>query len=242
VPHVPEPRAGVTLEVKGRRLPFSFFPVTRGTRRYGLYDAVFAVSSWAVMRGAINERVAEPQRAEATAFLEQAEDFYSAASTRLAANPLLLYYSFLNLGKAMLRALGFGHSLDRARHGLSEELVSPGSELRDARVIARDSGTGQVNIYPQIVEQLGFSRPADGTDYPVSELLSQCVVGHRLWREADRANKERFISIQEIEIVKDAQSKEVWLRLYVPRGDLERYGITRTRLLTEARLTGQFRK
>jgi YaaC-like Protein len=194
-----------------------------------------------VMRGAINARVPVAQQPEALAFLEQAADFYSAASTRLAANPLLLYYSFLNLGKALLRVLGFTGSLDRAMHGLTERTTSGGIELTDSEVVVKDQGQ-IVNVFAQLVDQLGFARPLDGTAYPVVDLLPQVVVGHRLWREAHVVNKERFVALSEIEIVHDKAAKDLWLRLYLDRGDLARYEITRRRLLDEGDLNGAFRE
>ena len=240
MPPLPTARQGATLEVKKRLLPFSFFPVTRGNRRYSLFDAVFAVSPWAVMRGAINDRVSSVrQREEALAFLEQAEDFYVAATGRLAANPLLLYYSFLNLGKAVLRTLGATASFDRAAHGLFERRGA-GDLLKDAEVVVSDSGPNRLDIFPTLVEQLGFPRPPSGTAYPVGELMPQIVVGHRLWREADRGNQERFVAINEIEIVDDRAAREVWLRLFIERGDVARYDITRSRLLDEGALRNAF--
>ena len=50
------------LAAKGRALPFSFFPVTRNNRRYGLYDAVFAVNPWSVMRGAVDTQLVAAAR------------------------------------------------------------------------------------------------------------------------------------------------------------------------------------
>lgn len=219
-------------------LPFSFFPVTRGIRRYGLFDTLFAVSPWAVMQAAVQESApAAGARQEAQAFLEQAQDFHSAAATALAANPLLFYYAFLNVGKAFLRTRAYAGSLDRAMHGLAAQTTPGGIELRDSQVVVRD-GTG-VNLYPELVARLGFPRPADNTTYPVTELLPQVVVGHRLWRQGQRA-KERFIAIEEIEIVHDPTTSLLWLRLYISRGDLSRYDISRTRLLNEGDLAAHF--
>jgi hypothetical protein len=39
-------RQGETLRVRERILPFSCFPVTRGIRRYGLVDTLFAVGNF----------------------------------------------------------------------------------------------------------------------------------------------------------------------------------------------------
>ena len=227
--------------VKDRVLPFSFFPVTRGARRFGLFDVLFAASPWAVMQGAITDQIADPdQRAEALAFLQQARDFYEGAHAGVSANPLLFYYAFLNLGKALLRTLGYPDSLDQAQHGLSTEQRGA-IELSDSVVIVKDSNQAVVNVYAELLERLGLPRPSHGTEYPVPELLPQVVVGHRLWKEAARRG-ERFLSLEEIEIVDDAEAKELWLRLYLPRGDLQRYDITRKRLLEEGKLVGVFRE
>jgi YaaC-like Protein len=235
---LPHARSGVTLLVRERVLPFSFFPVTRGTRRYGLFDTLFAVSPWAVMQAAVRESVAAAgPRREAHAFLEQANDFYSAAAAPIAANPLLFYYAFLNVGKALIRTRGYVGSLDQAMHGLSARTAAGGTELRDSEIMVRDSSG--VNLYSELIERLGFPRPADNTTYPVIELLPQVVIGHRLWRQGQRA-KERFVAVDEVEIVNDASARLLWLRLYLVRGDLSRYEITRKRLLDEGDLADGF--
>ena len=240
MPKLPAPKDGKTLYVKDRLLPFSFFPVKRDKKRYGLYDSVFAMSPWAVMEAAVRSRVSDADlRSEALAFLEQAQDFHASATSRLAANPLLLYYSFLNLGKALLLTLGHPTTLDRAAHGLSEQRLATGVELDDSVVVVTNTGN-RVNVYAELIDRLGFARPSAGDTYPVPELLSQIVVGHRIWREADKANTERFIGLYSIEIVDSRPTKELWLRLYVPKGDLKRYGITRERLLNQGDLAGTF--
>jgi hypothetical protein len=137
VPRVPHARDGETLVVKERVLPFSFFPVTRDKRRWGLYDALFAMRPWPVMEAAARQRIEDEQlKAEALAFLEQAQDFYTAATARIAANPLLLYYSFLNLGKGVLLTLGYPNSLERASHGLSERRTGAGGTELDDSVVS----------------------------------------------------------------------------------------------------------
>jgi hypothetical protein len=238
---LPQPRAGDVLKVRGRELPFSFFPVTRGNRRYGLYDAVFATSPWTVMRGTVNAEVPSAQRAEALAFLEQGEDFYRAATSSVSANPLLFYYAFLNLAKALVRVRGYAGSLDRAMHGLTERTEQDGTELKDSTVIAKD-GSATTNVYPELVERLGYPRPSNHASVAVPDLLAQVVVGHRIWREALAGHRERFVDLKRIEFVQDKHGAELWLRLYVSRGDLSRYSITMKRLLDEGRLRGVLRQ
>lgn len=233
------PRGGDELTVKGRPLPFSYFPVTRDNRRYGLFDLLFAARPWTVMQGAINTQTSGAHRAEALAFLEQAQDFYQSASGRLSANPLLTYYAFLNLGKALLRVLGYPGDLESAVHGLSEQRVTSGADLDNFAVVVRNGYGGRISVYSEVLDRLGFARPANSHPYPVTELLPQVVVGHRLWREAT-GRIERFVGIEKIQMVHDAGAKELWLRLYVPRGDLDRYSITHKRLIEEGDLAGGF--
>jgi hypothetical protein len=193
------------------------------------------------MQGAINDQTSGVHREEALAFLEQAQDFYQSASGRLAANPLLTYYAFLNLGKALLRVLGFGGDLGRAAHGLSERRIGTGAELDDFEVVVREGSGGRVSVYCELIDRLGFARPADGSAYAITELLPQVVVGHRLWREATRRT-ERFVGLEKVQMVHDTDAKELWLRLYLPRGDLARYSITHKRLIEEGDLGGLFRE
>jgi hypothetical protein len=193
------------------------------------------------MQGAIVAQTAGPHRAEALAFLEQAQDFYQSASGRLSANPLLTYYAFLNLGKAMLRVLGYPGDLESAVHGLSEQRVAPGADLDNFQVVPRNGYDGRISVYSEVLDRLGFAHPVNNHAYPVTELLPQVVVGHRLWREAT-GRTERFVGIEKIQMVHDSEAKELWLRLYVPRGDLDRYSITHKRLIEEGDLSGEFRE
>lgn len=191
------------------------------------------------MRAAINDNVKKSQQLEANAFLEQAEDFYAAASSGISTNPLLTYYAFLNLGKVLIRVKGFGDSLDRAMHGLKEETIQGGTELEDSSLITKDSGEN-VNVFPELIERLGYHRPSHNDVYPVTDLLPQVVVGHRIWRESKRGLTERFVALRRIEFVDDRGQGELWLRLYVGRGDLSRYDITRKRLLDEGDIANLF--
>jgi hypothetical protein len=241
MPRVPGAREGDVLNAKGRRLPFSYFPVTKGNRRYGLYDTVFAVSPWSVMRGEISNRLKGDQESEALAFLQQAEDFHRAASSGVSTNPVLTYYSFVNLAKALIRVLGYEGSFDRAMHGMTEKTAEGGTELLDSTVVVKDSGS-QMNIFPELMDQLGYDRPANGAEYSVTALLPQIVVGHRIWRETGQGHTERFVDLKHIDFVADTESRELWLRLYVGRNDLSRYDMSRTRLLREGDLESEFQE
>ena len=243
--NLPKQRRGSVLSVKGRQVPFSFWPVFRTTRRFGLQSTLFALDPWNVIVASIRVRCPVPQRAEAEACVEQAQDFYNASltATLASARPLLLYYSFLNLVKAYGLTTVTATTFNRATHGMSEQLRPGGVELTDAFLRAFPSPpTGSLQVLDEFIRSLGgpgVSSPSHEYDLP--KLLPQVVAGHRLWCHA--ADKdERFIAIDRIVVLHDAAAKDIWLNLYIFADDLSRLGITHKRFLTESRLGGTFRE
>jgi hypothetical protein len=239
VPDLPPARAGVELHINERELEFSFFPVFRQDDSWLPAETVFAVSPWAVIGGAVREKVAKVHRPEALAFLQQAQDFYVTARERLAANPLLYYYAFLNLAKALLRVRRFKGSLDRAHHGLHEPpAVGAGGVIETAKLRVR-ARNDRACIFPELLKHLGTNPPADNAPLSIRDLLPQVVVGHRQWRNASGGD-ERFIGIKELHFMQDATNKIVWVRFYVASGDLHRFGVTLERFVLEATPTRAF--
>jgi hypothetical protein len=104
MPKLPEPTPGTRVLVLQRPLHFSFWPVHKGSRRYGLQSNLFAVDPWTLIRDKIRTECPPPARAEATACVEQASDFFRSSQSSLitAARPLQLYYCFMNLVKALV--------------------------------------------------------------------------------------------------------------------------------------------
>src|SRR5579871_7033812 len=99
MPPLPAPRTGTRLEIRGHQLPFSFWPMTRTTRRFGVQSPLFATNPWSIITRSVKTRCSAAARPAALAFLSQAADFYQAATAGgvVAAKPLLLYYCFMNL-------------------------------------------------------------------------------------------------------------------------------------------------
>jgi hypothetical protein len=223
---VPQSRESESLCINGRVLPFSYFPVGRGGRRKAVYDSLFATSPWAVMSGHIAEelRASAELKAEALAFLEQARQFYDAAGTYRAANPLLYYYAFLNLAKPLIRVRGFSGDLARAFHGLQNLHSGKGDEPADFEVVVEGKQKGRVSVFAEFSRRLGMGTPPTGSR-KVEDLMAQIVVGHRLWRQATGA-RERFIGIEKIEMRQDLETSRMWLRLLIRREDFDRFDFT----------------
>lgn len=250
---LPPRRNGELLRIKDRPLEFSFWPMERTTRRYGLGTRVFASDPWTVIRRSAERRTTGTVRSTAFAFLEQAEDFYRAAESGVkAAKPLLLYYCFMNLGKAFILVCRQRDDVSNAKHGLSEQLDDPpnNAELINAFLNAyRTAAPGPVvpagqalNNFDEVMRAVsGQGVPANPQRYDLTRLMPQIVPGHRLWVEADSAqNNERFIAIERIEFCKSAATRQIWLRLYVFADDLRRIGLGHQDTLGRARLAGLF--
>src|SRR5262245_537267 len=101
---LPPPKAGTELRVLHRKVNYSFWPMGRTTRRFGLQSRVFATDPWSVIRHSIEKRCAAASKVQAQAFRAQSQDYFRAADVAglFTARPVLLYYSFLNLVKAFV--------------------------------------------------------------------------------------------------------------------------------------------
>jgi hypothetical protein len=235
-------RAGATLKVKGRPIPFSIYPVKRTTRRFGLQYRIFATSPWGVMKQVIEDSLATPAREQAAAFLEQAQNFYQIASNSHLSptKPLLFYYSFLNLVKALALVKGTQVSYGRAVHGLSESTPSGGKEFHDSEVTVTWKGPSP-RLFNDLKATLTGKTDPKGRVYTLKNVMPQLVPGHRVWCAATGA-AERFVEIQRVDFRFNDVTKEVWLELNIFSDDLTRFGITRTRLLAESGLDKLFRE
>ena len=226
------------LLARKRELPFSFFPVGKGSRRFGIFDVQFASQPWAVMRQAARSNLDSVDLEEALAFLEQGEDFYATARGRTAAHPLLHYYAILNVGKALLRIRGFTDPLESAHHGLQDTSAGT-ADPTQATVKVRGPSTSNPRVFGEVLTTLGYPPPQPGTQYTAADLMAQVVVGHRLWREAT-SRPERFLVVEQIEILHHAASKRIWLRLYVDWPTMQRHGMRRKDLLPRSGLGTRF--
>jgi hypothetical protein len=254
MPRLPQQRVGERLRIKERPLEFAFWPVEKTNRRFGLGSRVFATDPWTVIRRSAETRCLPRTRAAAFALLEQAQDFFEAAESGVkAAKPLLLYYCFMNLGKAFILTTQQREQVDNAHHGLAERLDVAGGgshELIDAYLEAKlTSPPGPIPDRPiQLFDELlhaltGAGIPAHNHRYCLPSLLPQVVPGHRLWVEGTgRAENERFIAIEEIEFRYCPTSKMLWMQLNIFRDDLVRINLTHNDLLSNARISGTFRQ
>jgi putative hemolysin len=208
----------------------------------GLQSLLFARDPWLVIARSIKQQCPKPRQLEALAYLEQSKDFYIAATGAgvIAARPLALYYSFMNLAKAFCLTRGGRASYDQAQHGISEQRAPGARELIGAFLRAFPSvPTDPANVFDEFMHVLsGAGMPAT-TDYQLPVLLPQIVPGHRFWAQGSKKT-ERFIAIHDIQFWHDPATRAMWLRLYFVGSDLSRLSVTQQRMLDETRLAGRF--
>lgn len=146
---LPPARPGGLVTILKRDVPFSFWPVVAGTGgAYQRRPMLYASDPWLIIRNAVRSKCPPTPLAEALACLDQSQDFFAAATTAeiVAARPLALYYSFMNLSKALCLTKGIRATYDQAKHGLSERLDASRVELLGAYLDAYPSGTSTNNF------------------------------------------------------------------------------------------------
>lgn len=244
MPPVAAPRTGKLVEVKERPLRFSYWPMKRSKRRFGLQAHLYVTNPWAPIRSAIAAFCPASARAESLAYLSQAKFLFDSAtaSDEWAAKPLLLYYSFMNLAKSYVLTRSIQPTLDQAHHGISERLRTGRRELVDGYLEAHPSpGTRGTNVFADFWQAVfRYTLPAK-LELDLPSLLPQIVTGHRLWCEAEDAS-ERFVSLENIQVMQDSAAKTLWLVLHVHAGTLSQLGMTHKQLLAGALLKGVFKE
>jgi hypothetical protein len=216
----------------------------KSSRRYGLQAHIYARNPWSLIRASIRERCPAPARAEALACLLQAQYLYRAATTadEWAAKPLLLYYSFLNLAKALCLTQKVRPTFSAAQHGVSESLRGQRREIEDAFVeVFPSPGKRGPNVLADLWTAVAGGAPATPRQFDLLRLLPQIVAGHRIWCEATD-ERERFLNVVRLEVMNDAKAKTLWLCIRLFADDLSRLNIGHKQMLKDTQLIGRFRE
>jgi hypothetical protein len=242
---LPAARSGAPLLIKNRELDFSFHAMRRTNRRWGMHSMLYAADPWAVIGGSITEQVTNSaDREAASSWVRQAREYFSAAehASTVEPRPLLYYYSFLNLGKAIAIARRRPDMVGKVMHGVAA-IDRHGHMPSTAELVIQASAADRSRV--QVVDELHRAlerTPVAAGDYPVRDLVAQSVVAHRMWREGfPTLRKERFITVEKVRLFHDDATHEVWARIYVRRDTLLARGRGLTETLRESTLEPNFR-
>ncbi len=188
------------------------------------------------MEGVASQLLDVKAQQQAIAFLAQARDFYEAAGSARtdAAKPLLLYYSFLNLAKALIVQRA-NKPIKRIYHGVAESWTGP--SVLDGEVTIPGRTKAKESAFLRFAAALGASAPV-GPFLP-SNFLSQVLIGHRVFSGA-ALKTEKFVSIDRINYLQDSAKKEVWSVAKVYLDDLTRLGYSQKHITRSDAVTGKW--
>lgn len=234
-------RTGIPVSIHSRKLTFSLWPVSRAKAGATVTSRLFAPDPWPVMLQEAHRLRTKDHRDAARSFLEQGEDFYKAASTAstTAAKPLLLYYAFLNIAKALILIRAPLTKLDAARHGLYEKIQPGGKELISALVETLQPGTKPL-VFDLLSQAVTGKHIAGNHTFALPALMRQIVPGHRLFIVASKASSENFLS-NTVHILHEPSDNTIWPRLEIEAGDLTRLRLGHTELLQRSGLPWDWR-
>lgn len=236
---LPQPKPGEPLLVSKSELEFNFFPMRRSTSRWGLNAMIYASDPWATIHDALGSaQLADYESADS--FLRQAKEFFRAAdaSGTPESRPLLYYYSFMNLTKALALVRGRPNIVGKAIHGVSDDQTA-GHAVTTAKLNVQTPGSSSVSVLNELHVAV-TGQPVFPAQVKVSELLLHSVIAHRLWAYAgDR--KERFISVERVRIMHDPSTRTIWSTITVRPEVLAHRGWTVSKVRTLSGLSSDFR-
>lgn len=245
MPQLPIARRGKKLVSKNALVEFSYFPTYRRTRRAGVHTKVYTTDAWAVIKAAVRRSCPAIDRPTAFALVDQAEEFYRAAVNAQGhyGKPLLFYYSFMNLAKALCLHRGNRSVLGKSQHGL-EDANNRAANLVDVTLNAFPSDTTvrpsrgpRINVFHEfLLSATGTGLRAQAT-YVMRDVLASSLVGHRLWTEAVDS-QDRFLKLVSIDIMHDNASRTLWLRALIKKSSLSKNGLSRAQVTNDGFGTG----
>lgn len=235
-------RVGNPIKIRNRKIDFSLWPVRHAQGGWVTNTRLFVAEPWAVIRGVVEAECPKASKPAALAFLEQSFDYYKGASTAslTAAKPVLLYYCFMNLVKVLILTRKLQSSLDIAQHGLAERVRPTHGEFIGAYLEAYPSTTNSINIFDKFLLAVGGRGLPMKSSFDLPTLSRQIVAGHRLFTAANKNKSECFIAIDDIQMLKD--TNQLWLRLGIIAGDLNRLNINQMSFMQRSGLDSNWQR
>jgi hypothetical protein len=204
---------------------------------------VYAADPWAVMQTAVQEQCRQSDVQVAASFIRQAQEYFRAAEAAHAieTKPVLYYYSFLNLAKALGLARKQPNLIGTVHHGLHHDYVA-GERITTAKLRAHSNTGTKTNVFDVLHSLLTERSLASNTALEVSQLMPQSIIGHRLWCEAGGASRrERFLHVSKLALLEDEANRTIWITIELPRDTLQRHRRTLVQVARDCDLQPDWR-
>ena len=178
---------------------------------------IIASDPWAFLEHLVSKRLRKSEQAEPIAFIEQAYDFYEAATNpQLGSKPVLYYYSFLNLVKVFLRfnriliPAAPKHGINDPRANIRERFRIQGQRLH---IIGRARDRSQ--LFAEFIIALGGS-VSGSREIKLLDVLAQIPSIHRAFTQVTSLNSV-FVPIKKIELRR--KNNLFWGRVILDKKD-----------------------
>lgn len=188
---------------------FPLFTSLRATKQYLKLDRNRVSDLWALLDYVI-KLFLKNKNQKTEAFLlslhDQAKYFYKAAeSAPMRSQPLLYYYSFLNLSKIYLCIVEGATYTDVFMHGI-ETKVDATTTIQTAEVkVKAMSGSPNLSVAHLLMTSLKDGvNPLASTAYNVKSLLASCVGIHRTYCET-YGEQETFVRLLDPKCYRDGK-------------------------------------
>lgn len=207
----PAPRqGGVSVQIRQEEPDFSYYPMRRASRRWGLHSILYAADAWGVIEGSLPGQCTTADLTSARSFVRQAREYFTAADRATApeTRPLLYYYGLLNLTKALAMAKQRPGLVGKVLHGISHP-YTPGEDVQTAMLKANRTTASAVNVFDELHRAM-TNAALPTLDLEMAHLMPQSLVGHRLWLGAMGQRRERFIAVERIRLMHNPTTQELW--------------------------------
>lgn len=228
--------------------------------RFGLHTASTHAGSsvpfrepWSYLRFWIRDNYPKTSRSDALELAKQAERFYHIASSASSdTSPLLWYYCFLNLSKALLLKTPSSYTLkevEHATHGIADPAdnstgyVTLNKQKVTVFGVRTTNTPPKLQIFPALCEALGtpirFTAGSRSVDLSIKSLLSHIVSVHRAFCTAYDAPL-RFCKVDATAMERRAatgKSGDMWHLLQIESSDVKASGAS----IKEFELGGKLR-
>lgn len=189
------------------------FPLFVSGRR----PRVVTADPWALLRDLAVRTLDRVHERIAIAHVEQAFDFFEAATTpHMGSKPLLYYYAFLNLVRAAL-VIRKVQIPPATTHGISDPRANVRERLRfeGQRINIHAAAHNHSQLFPEFLRTLGHTATAQRS-MRVIDTLAQIPSIHRTFTQVTGGDPQ-FLPIKRTELL--TADGEVWAKVWFERAD-----------------------
>lgn len=138
--------------------------------------------------------------------LEQAKYFYETAkSAPIKSQPLLYYYSFLNMAKIVINMDGYKGDTAIYNHGINTKVVSTTNiDNADVTVKLLCSKSGIYSVAYELMQKMNCPPLSKATTFKIKDLLKECVGVHRTYSEIYNES-EYYYHVKNVKLLREGK-------------------------------------